>query len=317
MSTLRLVRLVLGGGGGKGIVHIGVIKAVVDLGFDISSITGTSIGAVWAAVFARMLILADGPPADRRQQAVHALEATSFDLTFRRFRDYNLRSLLTDGLFKGDLFEASLETMLWPHSAASTEPLTFSQLDFDLTVTATNALTGSPLIFNKTTAPGLSIARAVRASMSIPLLFKQVTVEIPDGTGGMRAVSCWDGGTTGNCRFDLAARELPSLPVIASSLTYRGEPVLTPRTSLGFLLRIRDTYDQAINCLLRQTEELLLEQFAERQPRILLLRPPLSSISTFALDLSSDLKARAIAAAYRYSCEYISSKLGALHCSGD
>ena len=315
MTARPRVRLVLGGGGGKGIVHIGVIKAVIDLGFAIESITGTSIGAIWGALYGRMLALTSGSLDERQHQAIDALEKTAYALTLRNFRDFNWRSLLTRGLLKGRRLESWLESMLWPHSAASAGPLTFSQLDFDLTITATDAITGSPLAFNRLATPGLAIARAVRASMSIPFFFMNVDLEIPDNTGGVRTVQCWDGGTTGNCRFDLSARQLPLLPVIASSLTYRGEPVMIARGPLTFYLRIKDTYDQTVNHLLRQSEQQLLDALAARKPGILLLRPPLSGISTFALDLDGDTKSRAIEAAYRYTRETIAATGGMWLCS--
>lgn len=47
--------LVLGGGGAKGLVHLGVIKAILDKGIYIDAIGGTSIGATVAACYAASL----------------------------------------------------------------------------------------------------------------------------------------------------------------------------------------------------------------------------------------------------------------------
>lgn len=44
--------LVLGGGGARGFFHMGVIKAIQELGIEISQISGTSIGAVIGAIYA-------------------------------------------------------------------------------------------------------------------------------------------------------------------------------------------------------------------------------------------------------------------------
>ena len=43
--------LVLGGGGVRGAYHIGVWKAIVELGIDVCAVCGTSIGAINAAMF--------------------------------------------------------------------------------------------------------------------------------------------------------------------------------------------------------------------------------------------------------------------------
>ncbi|GBC88462.1 putative NTE family protein [bacterium HR13] len=45
------VNLVLSGGAARGIAHIGVIKALVDMGFDIQSVSGVSAGALVGAFF--------------------------------------------------------------------------------------------------------------------------------------------------------------------------------------------------------------------------------------------------------------------------
>ena len=46
------VALVLSGGGARGIAHIGVIEVLEENGFNISSVSGTSMGALVGAVYA-------------------------------------------------------------------------------------------------------------------------------------------------------------------------------------------------------------------------------------------------------------------------
>lgn len=48
----RKVALVLGSGGARGLAHIGVIRALVKNGFQITSISGTSMGAVVGGIYA-------------------------------------------------------------------------------------------------------------------------------------------------------------------------------------------------------------------------------------------------------------------------
>ncbi|KAB2814715.1 patatin-like phospholipase family protein [Phaeocystidibacter luteus] len=51
-STKKNVALVLGSGGARGLAHIGVIEALEERGYKITSISGASIGAVIAGVYA-------------------------------------------------------------------------------------------------------------------------------------------------------------------------------------------------------------------------------------------------------------------------
>ena len=42
----KRVSLVLGSGGARGLTHIGIIKYLVDRGYQIKSVSGSSIGAL-------------------------------------------------------------------------------------------------------------------------------------------------------------------------------------------------------------------------------------------------------------------------------
>jgi len=52
MNTRPKVGLVLGGGGARGLAHLGVLQALEREGIDVDSIVGTSVGAVVGAVYA-------------------------------------------------------------------------------------------------------------------------------------------------------------------------------------------------------------------------------------------------------------------------
>ena len=51
-SKPKTVSLVLGSGGARGHAHIGVIRALEEMGFEILNISGTSMGAVVGGVYA-------------------------------------------------------------------------------------------------------------------------------------------------------------------------------------------------------------------------------------------------------------------------
>ena len=52
-SKAHKIALVLGGGGLKGFAHIGVFKALKELGIEPTVVAGTSIGALIAAAYTR------------------------------------------------------------------------------------------------------------------------------------------------------------------------------------------------------------------------------------------------------------------------
>ena len=52
MADKKTVSLVLGGGGARGYAHIGIIEVLLELGYEIKSISGTSMGALIGALYA-------------------------------------------------------------------------------------------------------------------------------------------------------------------------------------------------------------------------------------------------------------------------
>lgn len=52
MANKKAWGLVLSGGGGKGAYQVGVLKAIVEMGVEITAISGASVGALNAALFA-------------------------------------------------------------------------------------------------------------------------------------------------------------------------------------------------------------------------------------------------------------------------
>lgn len=294
------VTVALGGGGAKGIVHIGVLEALVERKLEIRALVGTSIGAIWAALFANAIAQdAEGTVHERQRRALATVATLAYQLRFAEYKDYFWRSLFFDGFLKGDAFEKWLTTVLW--SIDDQRPLSFRDLDergVDLTVTATDALTGDSLPCSMRTTPDLSVARAVRASMSIQGYFRDTLIDFPRHPDNVLTERrCWDGGNTGNCRIDIAYRHHPDLPVIGSSVTYRGEPTDIDRGTFRIPLRPLRIAGQTVSILMRQFESTMLEWMHQHHARVLLIRPPLMQITTLQLDMPNEAKQAAIAAA--------------------
>ena len=280
------ISLVLGGGGAKGFVHIGVLKAIEGQKLGIASIVGTSIGAIWGALYAHAACVTFKGQPDAALHAIQTVEQLALQAQVGNYLDPYVNTLFRKGILKGDKFERWIETVLWRQEAGGGRALTFLDLDFDLTLTTVNALTGESILCNRVNTPSLSVARAVRASMSVQGVFKDVQMDWVRPDGETQSVTCWDGGTAGNCRFDIPARRNPDRPVMASSLTYRGEPTVIGG---GWRRRATRIRDHSINIMLRQMEALIMENLAHPE-RILLLHPPLQGLTSAAFTIDNARK---------------------------
>lgn len=142
---------VLAGGGGRLSAHIEVLDAIAELGLNYSTLVGVSGGSIVGA------LAVTGHSLDEIHEIALATE-------FSRFSSQNLFSLLrTGGFSNGDAFQRWMDILLAGR--------TFSDLDVDFYVVATDVRTGKPVIFSRATHPETSIALAVRFSISVPILF--------------------------------------------------------------------------------------------------------------------------------------------------
>ena len=159
--------LVLGGGAARGIVHVGVIKRLDELGLRPKVITGTSMGAIIGSLWAAGKSIAE-------------IEKFVCSLRIRKFLDIDL--LGRGGVIKGEKFEKYLHSYLGD--------ITFSDLAIPLRINATDFVTGEEVVFRQG-----SVVKAVRASMNIPGLF------LPYRYQGRILV---DGGVVNNLPISLA-----------------------------------------------------------------------------------------------------------------
>ncbi len=284
------INLVLGGGGAKGFAHVGVLAEVVARGYRVERLVGTSVGALVGGLFAynRAIRYGGEEPARAQELAVQALEQVCLGEDFGRFRDLNFRTPLSWGLFRGRRLESWLENQMFV--LAEQEGVRFQGLPFDLVVTATDSLTGDAVVLDRERTPALHLHRAIRASTSIQAIFPDALI-VAHG----REIRCWDGGTTGNCRFDLALRAAPERLTIASTLTYCGAPRWTTVGPLRgwalFWSRPRAILGHTIEILLRRLETSALESLSDGERRqLLLVRPDVSGVATTDFGLSRSRK---------------------------
>lgn len=176
------VGLALSGGGARGFAHIGVLQELTEAGVPIDVIAGTSMGAVVGGLYAA------GISAD----SLEALAESSAEL----FRGDDWRSLsifqkhrsapttlrvffsgweyrLPDGLVN----DLGVNWLLFEHTAMANLAAggDFDQLRVPFRALAVDLVSGERIVFE-----GGDLARAIRASMSIPVTFAPIRLTEPD-----------------------------------------------------------------------------------------------------------------------------------------
>ncbi|MBI5830962.1 MAG: patatin-like phospholipase family protein [Armatimonadetes bacterium] len=144
---MKTVSLVLGSGGARGLAHIGVIHWLEEHGFSIRSIAGTSIGALIGGVYAA------GKLAQTEQwlRSVTKLDMVALvDLSWQR-----------SGMLRGDKLINALKDLVGDQPIEDL-PITF-------TAVATDVRAHKEVWIQQG-----SLFGAIRASISIPLLFTPI-----------------------------------------------------------------------------------------------------------------------------------------------
>jgi len=150
MKNRKTIGLALGSGAYRGFAHIGVIRSFEKNNIPIDYLSGSSIGA-WAAAyyaFFKDISPLEKDLIDNQKENMSLL----FDFGW------------TGGLISGEKFTDYLAKKL--HSCQ------FSGLQIPLRIVATNLADGRPYIFSEG-----NVATAVRASCSVPLVFKALRLE--------------------------------------------------------------------------------------------------------------------------------------------
>lgn len=173
----KKVTLVLSSGNARGFAHIGAIDALLERGYEITSVAGTSIGSMIAGmyatgemdVFKEWLYNLDRPKVasliDLSLSMTHLVKG---ERVFRAMRE--------------QVADRPIESLLIPYRAVATDINTYSEVVFDHG----------------------SLYRAIRASISIPSLFRPVR-------SGKRLLI--DGGATNPLPLNRAVRTPGSLLV--------------------------------------------------------------------------------------------------------
>src|SRR6266545_6488726 len=180
--------LVLGGGGMKGVAHVGVLQALTERGLVPAQIVGSSVGALVGAGWS-----AGKSIAELREVAIGLRRKDVFavahaDMAFKRMR--------SPALFRREPLEDLIRRLVGD--------LTFQQLDPPVVVNTVDLNSGMQVFWGLPGLDDIRVADAVFASCALPGYFP------PHEIGGRFYV---DGAVVSNVPFDAARALGPELIV--------------------------------------------------------------------------------------------------------
>jgi NTE family protein len=153
--------LVLGGGGMKGLAHIGVWKALEERGMRPDAIVGTSIGALIGACLAGGM--------GWRELAQLALALRKEDIVEINKRSLWLGGVREESVFDGDHYKEYLRAHLPVQS--------FAELTLPLRVNSVSLVTGTEVIFGDGARTDVPLVDAIYASCALPIYFPPLKLD--------------------------------------------------------------------------------------------------------------------------------------------
>jgi len=287
------IGLVLSGGGARGLAHVGVLKVLEELHVPVSCVTGTSMGAIVGGAYAAGTSAADLEAFVRKADwnEVFRDSPPRAEISVRRKVD-EYKTLFAPeygvtrkGLVlpKGVIAGVSIEAFFRALTQSAIDITDFNRLPIPFRALAADIETGEAVVLSHG-----SLARALRASMSVPGALSPVEID------GHLLV---DGGIADNLPI-AEARKLCGEVIIAVNIS-------TPALKREEITSALSVGGQLINFLGKVNVE---RQLASLGARDVLVAPELGDISASSFERSADAirigeeAARALAASLtRYS----------------
>ncbi|WP_255989442.1 patatin-like phospholipase family protein [Chitinolyticbacter albus] len=278
------IGLVLGGGGARGLAHVGVLKVLEEARVPIDCIVGTSMGALVAGSYA-----SGRSPEELAEQVQQAnwddLLSSRLPRQLNSFRQKQVDQL---ALLPVDIGVSDDGKISFPKSAINTQKVElflrhmtyggtaadFDQLSIPFRAIATDLEQGEMVVMKDG-----DIVSAMLASMAVPSVFPPVTRD-----GKLLA----DGGLTRNLGVDVA-RELCADVVIAIDVA---SPPLK-REALGDIFGVADQYTRL---MILQNQR---PQLGSLTSLDVLITPELTDLSSSSFDKNKELMALGEKAAHK------------------
>ena len=250
------IALVLGGGGLKGFAHIGVFRALKELGIEPTVVAGTSIGALIAAAYARGMEISE--MADRAR----ALKRRDL------FRLNRMGMLLERQHSPAIYLEEPLRNVVQDVVGDKR----FDQLKRTLLVNTVDIERGSQLVWGLPGLRDVSVAEAVYASCALPGFY-------PPGT--VQGRHCVDGGVIDNLPVTIASRGMDAVIAVDT-----GSTDLEPENDIA-TAGFASIYMRAASTMMHALQ---LAPFANwTRPPMILIRPKVNHIGWFSFSHTDEL----------------------------
>jgi NTE family protein len=250
------VALVLGGGGLKGFAHIGVFRALEELGIEPTVVAGTSIGALIGAAYAR------GMPVSEMADRARALKRRDL------FRLNRMGMILERQHSPAIYLEEPLRNIA---KSIATEKR-FDQLKRTLLVNTVDISRGSQVVWGLPGLRDVSVADAVYASCALPGFY-------PPGAIGGRL--CVDGGVLDNLPVSIAGRGMDAVIAVDT-----GSSDLEPENDIA-TAGFASIYVRAATTMMHALQ---LAPFATwTRPPMILIRPKVNHIGWFSFSHTDEL----------------------------
>lgn len=250
------IALVLGGGGLKGFAHIGVFRALKELGIEPTVVAGTSIGALIGAAYVR------GMAVEEMAERARALKRRDL------FRVDRMGILLERQRSPAIYLEEPLRQVV----KSVVEAKRFDQLKRTLLVNTVDIERGSQIVWGLPGLRDVGVIDAVYASCALPGFY-------PPGKIGGRF--CVDGGVMDNLPVTIAGLGMDAVIAVDT-----GSSDLTPENDIA-TAGFASIYMRAATTMMHALQ---LAPFATwTRPPMILIRPKVNHIGWFSFSQTDEL----------------------------
>ncbi len=273
-SAQPKIGLALSGGGARGAAHVGVLKALEELGVEVDYIAGTSMGAIVGGLYAsgysaneieEILIETDwkkamSDRAARRDRTMRKKELEAQFLIPYRIGFNKGKIQLPLGAIEGQHLDQLFHDLLLPVVGVHD----FNQLPIPFRAIATDLVSGDVVVLSHGSLPD-----ALRASMSVPGVFAPVRID---------EKILVDGGMSNNLPVDVV-RQMGADVVIAVDIS---APLLKEEQLTSMI----SVSEQLTNFLTRRNADAQIESL---DPQDFLIVPDLGKFSSANFQQASDV----------------------------
>jgi len=248
--------LVLGGGGLRGLAHVGVLEALEERGLEPVEIVGNSVGSLVAAAWCNGVPLAHLRMVAEEVARGDLFRVAHFDMAFKR--------MLSPAVYRREPLEELAHSFLGS--------VTFDGLRRPLLVNTVDINAGSPVFWGLPGLRNIAVADAVYASCALPGIYP------PREINGRYYV---DGATISNLPVAIAARlEVDFVMAVDVGNTTAIREGVEGR---GFA----SIYSRAAELMMQRVLEGQLRRW--RSPPLVLVRPEVGHYSLFSFAHKQDL----------------------------